>query len=107
MTDARRLKHRGHPLRMLFDRRRFTELEGMNWLQGNGWISDLCVEIWDVAPADVVGIMIAAGQLGKCIDARDPERHVLEARVCLQRDRERDPRLMAVLGLSHTDDACA
>jgi hypothetical protein len=93
-------KHRTHPLLMLFWARRFTEAEGMDWLQGRGWISDLCVTVWDVALMDVARVIAAAGRLGKLVSG-NPERHVLEARWARMTNAQREwcPELARALGI--------
>lgn len=55
-----RAKHNRHPLLVLADYARWSEGELMDWLQGNGWVSDLCIDVYDVAPCDVKRVLIAA-----------------------------------------------
>lgn len=45
-----------HPLVRLFHIRAMDTIEGMNWLQEHGHISDNCVRPEDVAVADVARI---------------------------------------------------
>lgn len=69
-----------HPLLIFFTIQRMTHCEGMNWLQGNGWISDLCVSAYDVALCDVRRVLEAAkAKTGIdwpriCLTTIDPER---------------------------------
>lgn len=53
-------KHVVHPLAALFAARGFTHRQGMDWLQERGHVSDECVWLEDVAPADVERILYAA-----------------------------------------------
>lgn len=46
-----------HPLVLMFWARRFSIEEGMDWLQSNGHISDLCQTPEEVAPSDVLRIL--------------------------------------------------
>lgn len=54
------MKHHWHPLLMLAAWARWTPAEVMDWLQGNGWVSDLCVDAYDVAVVDVGRVVVAA-----------------------------------------------
>lgn len=49
-----------HPLLTFFLWRRFSVKDGLNWLQLRGWISDLAVELHDVASVDVDRVLTAA-----------------------------------------------
>lgn len=61
---------RMHPLLIFFGWQRWTWQEAMNWLQGNGWISDNCVTPYDVALCDVRRVLTAAGAEG-CMSQAD------------------------------------
>lgn len=37
-----------------------THAQVMDWLQGGGWISDICITVWDIALADVLLVLRAA-----------------------------------------------
>lgn len=60
----RRAKHRWHPLLCLFMLRGWEVWRGMHWLTENRWIADECIDVYDVAPCDVVRIIEAAEARG-------------------------------------------
>lgn len=62
MTPDHRAKYQTHPLSRLFQARRFTTTEGLNWLQDRGLISDLCVTLEDVAEVDVQRVLELAAR---------------------------------------------
>jgi hypothetical protein len=75
----RKAKPKTHPLLILGMLRGFSHRELMNWLQGRGWISDNCVNIYDVALGDIRRVLAAASaNLGRdfltlCLSRRNPE----------------------------------
>lgn len=55
------MRRNHHPLHLLFWAKRFTIVEGMNWLQDRGHISDNCVDAEQVAPVDVLRVLDLSG----------------------------------------------
>lgn len=60
-----RRKYRRHTLLFLFDARRFTECEGMNWLQDRGLIADEHINLDTVGSDDTRRVLDAAAASGK------------------------------------------
>jgi hypothetical protein len=69
-----------HPLRTLFQQKRYTTTQGMNWLQSNGYVSDNCIDPEDVARCDAERVLYRGGwsreRIAKAFDNLTP-RHLI------------------------------